>query len=551
MATDIKAPSFPESVAEGTVATWHKKPGDSVSRDELIVEIETDKVVLEVVAPADGTVEEIAVQEGEVCQSEQVLGRLGEGGKSAAQGSTDKEDSADEQDREEEASSSKSSSDKPAEACESGGEKPKTSGASVDVKAPSFPESVQEGTVASWNKKVGDPVKRDEVLAEIETDKVVLEVVAPSDGALTEILADEGSQVTSEQVLARFGEGNGDAVGASAESRGDDSQAEIGDANAEQDEKVGDKVLAPAARKLVAEHDLDVNRIQGTGKGGRILKEDVQKAVDAGSAKKGGGDKPASSGSASGGAGVSQKAAAPATAAIQGDRPEQRVPMSRLRQTIAKRLVQAQQTAAMLTTYNEVDMSAVMALRSQYKDDFQKAHDVKLGFMGFFVKAATEALKRFPDVNASIDGTDIVYHGYQDIGVAVSTPRGLVVPVLRDTDSMKLADVEKTIGDFGKRGRDGKLGIEDMQGGTFTITNGGIFGSLMSTPILNPPQTAILGMHKIQERPMAVNGKVEIRPMMYLALSYDHRMIDGKDAVQFLVAIKSLLEDPARFLLDV
>ncbi|ART62014.1 2-oxoglutarate dehydrogenase complex dihydrolipoyllysine-residue succinyltransferase [Kushneria marisflavi] len=536
MATDIKAPSFPESVAEGTVATWHKKPGDSVSRDELIVEIETDKVVLEVVAPADGTVEEITVQEGETCESEQVLGRLGEGGQSAPQGEK----------KAEQGKEGKASSDKPADASKSDS-KSSAAGASVDVKAPSFPESVQEGTVASWNKKVGDSVKRDEVLAEIETDKVVLEVVAPSDGALTEILAEEGSQVTSEQVLARFGEGGGDAAGASAESRGDDSQAESGDANAEQDEKVGDKVLAPAARKLVAEHDLDVNRIEGTGKGGRILKEDVQKAIDAGSAKKGGGEKP----SASSGAGVSQKAAAPAGAAIQGERPEQRVPMSRLRQTIAKRLVQAQQTAAMLTTYNEVDMSAVMSLRSQYKDDFLKAHDVKLGFMGFFVKAATEALKRFPDVNASIDGTDIVYHGYQDIGVAVSTPRGLVVPVLRDTDSMKLADVEKTIGDFGKRGRDGKLGIEDMQGGTFTITNGGIFGSLMSTPILNPPQTAILGMHKIQERPMAINGKVEIRPMMYLALSYDHRMIDGKDAVQFLVAIKSLLEDPARFLLDV
>ncbi|WP_438767841.1 2-oxoglutarate dehydrogenase complex dihydrolipoyllysine-residue succinyltransferase [Kushneria sp. TE3] len=553
MATDIKAPSFPESVAEGTVATWHKKPGDSVSRDELIVEIETDKVVLEVVAPADGTVEEITVEEGETCQSEQVLGRLGDGNQSAKQdkGSADtKNEEKGGQDKEEKAAESKASSDKPAESCESGGDKPATSGTSVDVKAPSFPESVQEGTVASWNKKVGDPVKRDEVLAEIETDKVVLEVVAPSDGALTEILADEGSQVTSEQVLARFGEGGGDAAGASAESRGDDSQAESGDANTEQDEKVGDKVLAPAARKLVAEHDLDVNRIEGTGKGGRILKEDVQKAVDAGSAKKqkGGGDsKPA----ASADTGVSKQAAAPATKAIQGERPEQRVPMSRLRQTIAKRLVQAQQTAAMLTTYNEVDMSAVMSLRSQYKDDFQKAHDVKLGFMGFFVKAATEALKRFPDVNASIDGTDIVYHGYQDIGVAVSTPRGLVVPVLRDTDSMKLADVEKNIGDFGKRGRDGKLGIEDMQGGTFTITNGGIFGSLLSTPILNPPQTAILGMHKIQERPMAVNGQVEIRPMMYLALSYDHRMIDGKDAVQFLVAIKSLLEDPARFLLDV
>lgn len=543
MATDIKAPSFPESVAEGTVATWHKKAGDSVARDELIVEIETDKVVLEVVAPEDGTIEEIAVQEGDTCESEQVLGRIGEASASAESGQGDAPQ------KEETSEKGNAGADRPAEAGASGGDKPSASGSTVDVRAPSFPESVQEGTVAGWNRKVGEQVKRDEVLAEIETDKVVLEVVAPSDGALTEILAEEGSQVESEQVLATFGEGGGDASGTSAESRGSDSQAESGDANTESDETLGDKVLAPAARKLVAEHDLDVNKIEGSGKGGRILKEDVQKAVDAGSAARESGKGAGETGASQGG--VSRQAAAPATPAVEGERPEQRVPMSRLRQTIAKRLVQAQQTAAMLTTYNEVDMSAVMALRSQYKEDFQKAHDVKLGFMGFFVKAATEALKRFPDVNASIDGTDIVYHGYQDIGVAVSTPRGLVVPVLRDTDSMKLADVEKNIGDFGKRGREGKLGLDDMQGGTFTITNGGIFGSLLSTPILNPPQTAILGMHKIQERPMAVNGQVEIRPMMYLALSYDHRMIDGKDAVQFLVAIKSLLEDPARFLLDV
>ncbi|MGO1431247.1 MAG: 2-oxoglutarate dehydrogenase complex dihydrolipoyllysine-residue succinyltransferase, partial [Halomonas sp.] len=282
----------------------------------------------------------------------------------------------------------------------------------------------------------------------------------------------------------------------------------------------------------------DVAKIEGTGKGGRILKEDVQKAVKEGSAKK----------AAKAAAAPAKAAAAPA---VEGERIEKRVPMSRLRKTIAKRLVEAQQTAAMLTTYNEVDMTEIMALRAQYKETFLKAHDIKLGFMGFFVKAASEALKRYPDVNASIDGTDIVYHGYQDIGVAVSTDRGLVVPVLRDTDSMKIADVERTIVDFGKRGRDGKLGMDDMIGGTFTITNGGTFGSLMSTPIINPPQTAILGMHKIQDRPMAVNGKVEIRPMMYLALSYDHRMIDGKDAVQFLVTLKGLLEDPARLLLDV
>ncbi|MFB9146567.1 2-oxoglutarate dehydrogenase complex dihydrolipoyllysine-residue succinyltransferase [Halomonas alkalicola] len=509
MATDIKAPTFPESVAEGSVAAWHKKAGDSVERDELIVEIETDKVVLEVLAPEAGTLIEVLAEEGDTVESEQVLGRIGEGkAKPAAAKAEPKSDAK---------------ADTPAA---SGGKQ-------HEVKAPTFPESIQEGTVARWNKQVGESVKRDEVLAEIETDKVVLEVVAPADGALTEIKAEEGSQVESEAVLAIFTEGAGGAATAA-----DETPAASADDGAS-DEKVGDMILAPAARKLVAEHDLDVSKIEGTGKGGRILKEDVQKAVKEGTAKKAA--KPA---------GGAAKAAA-AAPAFEGERPEKRVPMSRLRQTIAKRLVQAQQTAAMLTTYNEVDMSAVMALRAQYKDSFAKTHDVKLGFMGFFVKAASEALKRFPDVNASIDGTDIVYHGYQDIGVAVSTDRGLVVPVLRDTDSMKIADVEKGIVDFGKRARDGKLGIDEMQGGTFTITNGGIFGSLMSTPILNPPQTAILGMHKIQERPMAVNGKVEIRPMMYLALSYDHRMIDGKDAVQFLVTIKELLEDPARLLLDI
>ncbi len=511
MATEIKAPTFPESVAEGSVAAWHKKAGDSVERDELIVEIETDKVVLEVLAPEAGTLTEVLAEEGDTVESEQVLGRIGEGKAKKTEAKAEKKDDA------------------KAEKSAAG------DGKKHEVKAPTFPESIQEGTVASWNKQVGEAVTRDEVLAEIETDKVVLEVVAPADGVISEIRAEAGSQVESEAVLAIFTEG----AGGSADTAADEVPATSADDGAS-DEKVGDKILAPAARKLVAERDLDVNRIEGTGKGGRILKEDVLKAVKDGSAKKS--TKPADSGAA--------KAAA-AAPAVEGERPEKRVPMSRLRQTIAKRLVQAQQTAAMLTTYNEVDMSAVMDLRAQYKDAFAKTHDVKLGFMGFFVKAASEALKRFPDVNASIDGADIVYHGYQDIGVAVSTDRGLVVPVLRDTDSMKIADVEKGIVDFGKRARDGKLGIDEMQGGTFTITNGGTFGSLMSTPIINPPQTAILGMHKIQDRPMAVNGKVEIRPMMYLAVSYDHRMIDGKDAVRFLVTIKELLEDPSRLLLDI
>lgn len=392
----------------------------------------------------------------------------------------------------------------------------------VEIKAPTFPESVAEGSVATWHKQPGEAIARDEILVDIETDKVVLEVPAPVDGVLEQIIAAEGETVASEQLLAIIKQG---AVAAPAPA----ATAAPAAAVAEEFEQVGDLRVAPAARKLAAEKNLDLAKITGTGKGGLITKEDVAKASQA----------PA--------------AAAPVTVQVAaGERIQKRVPMTRMRQTIAKRLVEAQQTAAMLTTYNEVDMLPIMNLRKQYKDLFEKRHEgVRLGFMSFFVKAATEALKRFPDVNASIDGTDIVYHGYQDISIAVSTPRGLMVPVLRDCGSQSLADIEANIADLGQRGRDGKIGIEELQGGTFTITNGGVFGSLMSTPIINPPQTAILGMHKIQDRPVAINGEVVIRPMMYLALSYDHRMIDGKDAVQFLVTIKELLEDPARILLDV
>ncbi len=402
----------------------------------------------------------------------------------------------------------------------------------TEIKAPVFPESVADGTIVNWAKQPGEAVARDELLVEIETDKVVLEVVAPADGVIKEIIQNVDATVLSDELIAIFEEGAAPAAATPAQAV-EDSAAE------EETVQVGDKILSPAARKLAQENNLDVAKLNGTGKGGRVTKEDVLKAVEAGTAK-------------AAPAPAAAPAAAPQVNVEAGERVEKRVPMSRMRQTIAKRLVDAQQTAAMLTTYNEVDMKPVMELRKKYKDMFEKKHNgTRLGFMSFFVKAAAEALKRFPDVNASIDGTDIVYHGYYDIGVAVSTERGLVVPILRDTDTMSLADVESTIGDFAKRGRDGKLGIEDMTGGTFTITNGGVFGSLMSTPILNPPQTAILGMHKIQERPMAVNGQVEIRPMMYLALSYDHRMIDGKNAVQFLVTIKELLEDPARILLEV
>ncbi|MFL1485026.1 2-oxoglutarate dehydrogenase complex dihydrolipoyllysine-residue succinyltransferase [Marinobacter sp. LN3S78] len=413
---------------------------------------------------------------------------------------------------------------------------------STEIKAPVFPESVAEGTVATWHKKPGEACERDELIVDIETDKVVLEVVAPADGVIEEIVKDEGDTVESGEVIGKF------KAGAAGESKpadkGDSGKEETSAAKQEAPASSGDSapatsgeaILSPAARKLAEENNVDPDSIKGSGKGGRVTKEDVQAHID--------------SGKSSGGAPAAAQPT-PAAELPAGERPEKRVPMTRLRASIAKRLVQAQTDAAMLTTFNEVNMKPVMELRKEYKEAFEKRHGIKLGFMSFFARAATEALKRFPAVNASIDGNDMVYHGYQDIGVAVSTDRGLVVPVLRDVDGMGLADIEKKIVEYGQKAKGGKLGIDEMTGGTFTITNGGIFGSLISTPILNPPQTAILGMHKIQERPMAVNGQVEILPMMYLALSYDHRMIDGKEAVQFLVAIKEMIEDPTRILLDV
>lgn len=410
---------------------------------------------------------------------------------------------------------------------------------SIEIKTPTFPESVADGTVATWHKKPGEPIQRDELLVDIETDKVVLEVVAPADGTMKEVFKEEGEVVLSNEVLGIFVAG---AVSGAA--------ADVLSSTDSEDETVttGDVIMSPAARKIAEENNVLPASIKATGKDGRVTKEDILNHL------KGGNEVavpvPAPK-TETPKAPVAAASAGSAPMMDQGDRIEKRVPMTRLRATIARRLVNAQQSAAMLTTYNEVNMKPVMELRRKYKEQFEKTHGVKLGFMSFFVKAATEALKRFPAVNASIDGNDMVYHGYQDIGVAVSTERGLVVPILRDTDNMGLAEVESTIGDFAKRARDGKLGIDDMQGGTFTITNGGTFGSLMSTPILNPPQTAILGMHKIQDRPMAVDGEVVILPMMYLAVSYDHRMIDGKEAVQFLVTIKELLEDPARLLLDI
>ncbi|AZC74665.1 Dihydrolipoamide succinyltransferase component (E2) of 2-oxoglutarate dehydrogenase complex [Pseudomonas chlororaphis subsp. piscium] len=404
----------------------------------------------------------------------------------------------------------------------------------IEIKAPTFPESVADGTVATWHKKTGDAVKRDELIVDIETDKVVLEVLATADGVLGAIVKNEGDTVLSDEVLGSIAEGAAAAAAPAA------AAPAVAQAAAPAAEGEDDPIAAPAARKLAEENGINIASVAGTGKGGRVTKEDVVAAVAAKKAAP---------------AAAPAKAAAPAAAApvfAAGDRVEKRVPMTRLRAKVAERLVEAQSNMAMLTTFNEVDMTEVMALRSKYKDLFEKSHNgVRLGFMSFFVKAATEALKRFPAVNASIDGSDIVYHGYADIGVAVSSDRGLVVPVLRNAELMSLAEIEGGIATFGKKARDGKLSMEEMTGGTFTITNGGTFGSMMSTPIVNPPQAAILGMHNILQRPMAINGQVVIRPMMYLALSYDHRLIDGKEAVTFLVTIKNLLEDPARLLLDI
>ena len=406
----------------------------------------------------------------------------------------------------------------------------------MDIKAPTFPESIADGSVAEWHHQVGDFVAKDALLVDIETDKVVIEVYSPEDGVLTTIMKAEGETVLSEEVIAQFTPGSG-AAGEDADSANVEAVTAVSEA---------DRFASPAAKKLAAENNLDWSSIAGTGKDGRITKEDVATAIA----------EPALAAPAV----VSSEPTAPAASNVpqpvavdlsDEGRVERRVPMTRLRASVAKRLVAAQQNAAMLTTFNEVDMQPIMTLRKRYQTEFQKAHnDTRLGFMSFFVRAATEALKRFPAVNASIDGDDIVYHGYYDIGVAVSTERGLVVPVLRNTDALSLAQIEDEIGAFGAKARDGKLALEDMAGGTFTISNGGIFGSMLSTPILNPPQTGVLGMHNIQERAVVVDGEIVVRPMMYLALSYDHRLIDGREAVQFLVAIKGMIEDPARILLE-
>ena len=424
----------------------------------------------------------------------------------------------------------------------------------IEVKVPQLPESVVEATLVNWHKKPGEAVKRDENLIDIETDKVVLELPAPGDGVLAEITRPDGSTVTSNDVIAVIDTerkaGGAPADGAAAAKPAAAAAAAVPEASTT-GRRAGDGPTAlPAARKMMADENVPASTVTGTGRGGRITKGDVAAAIGARA------ERPAAEAPAAPAPGAHTPApSAPAAPSVQlrgslGARPEQRVPMSRLRARIAERLVESQSTAAILTTFNEVNMQPVIELRNRYKDRFEKEHGVKLGFMGFFVKAAVHALKKFPLVNASIDGNDIVYHGYYDIGIAVGSPRGLVVPIVRDADQLSIADIEKQIGDFGKRAQEGKLTVEELTGGTYTISNGGVFGSMLSTPIINPPQSAILGVHATRERPVVENGQVVVRPINYLAQSYDHRIIDGREAVLSLVAIKEALEDPARLLLD-
>ncbi|PZX18234.1 2-oxoglutarate dehydrogenase E2 component [Palleronia aestuarii] len=518
--TEVRVPTLGESVSEATVASWFKKPGDSVEVDEMLCELETDKVTVEVPSPAAGELAEIVAAEGETVGVDALLANIAEAGNAGPEETKPKAST------EKKTQDGYSGADTP-EPEESGSTETAKGGGEVDVMVPTLGESVSEATVGTWYKKEGDTVEADEMLCELETDKVSVEVPAPQAGTLGKILKAEGDTVEAGGKLATLLAG-----GAAASSAPKDDAPEP---SASSDAKDGgDTEDAPSAKKLMAEKGLSPDDVTGTGKDGRIMKEDVLKAAEGGAKPKAEAPKP------------TPRAPSPAEDADG----EERVKMTRLRQTIAKRLKEAQNTAAMLTTYNEVDMTGVMELRNEYKDLFQKKHGVKLGFMSFFTKACCHALKEVPEVNAEIDGTDVVYKHFVHMGIAVGTPTGLVVPVIRNADDMSFATIEKSINEMGVKARDGKLSMADMQGGTFTISNGGVYGSLMSSPILNPPQSGILGMHKIQERPMVVNGKIEIRPMMYLALSYDHRIVDGKGAVTFLVRVKEALEDPRRLLMD-
>ncbi len=503
--TDITVPTLGESVTEATVGKWLKAAGDPVAKDDVLVELETDKVAVEVSAEEAGTLSEIVAQEGDTVEIGALLGKLGRGSNGAAKT----------------APAAEKTSPKPAAT---------SSGATEDVLVPSMGESVSEGTIGTLLKQIGERVSKDETIAEIETDKVALEVPASADGVVAEWLVSEGDAVTPGSIVARIRAGDGGA--STNEARKTDTHAEA--ATPAQTDAVnagkGDRPVSPAVRRVSAEAGVDPSDIPGTGRDGRATKADAL-------------------------AYVNRAPSAPAPSVAKTPRDigprEERVRMTRLRQTIARRLKEAQDSAAMLTTFNDVDMTEVMNLRKLYKEAFLEKHGVKLGFMGFFTKAVVAALKEIPAVNAEIDGTDIIYKNHYDIGVAVGTDKGLVVPVIRDCDELSIAGVEREIGNMGRKARDGELTIDDMQGGTFTISNGGVYGSLMSTPILNPPQSGVLGMHRIEQRPVAINGEVKIRAMMYLALSYDHRIVDGKEAVTFLVRVKEALEDPERLLLDV
>jgi 2-oxoglutarate dehydrogenase E2 component (dihydrolipoamide succinyltransferase) len=521
MTVEVRVPVLGESVSEATVATWFKKPGDAVAVDEMLCELETDKVTVEVPSPAAGTLGEIVAAEGTTVGVNALLATLTE--KKAAAGKPAKADV--------------SSSAAPSKAA-AAPEAPASD--AVKVMVPTLGESVTEATVSTWFKAVGDTVAQDEMLCELETDKVSVEVPSPAAGVLSEILAPAGSTVQAGGQLAVIG---GATAGAAAS-----AAAPAPAAAAAPDAGGKDVENAPSAKVMMTEHGLSPDQVQGSGKDGRIMKEDVARAIAAPSAPAPRAEAPATAQAPAPAAPPAQAPRAPMPAEDLAR--EERVKMTRLRQTIARRLKDAQNTAAMLTTYNEVDMSAVMDIRNAYKDAFEKKHGVKMGFMSFFVKACCHALREVPEVNAEIDGTDIVYKNYVHMGVAVGTPTGLVVPVVRDADRMGFADIEKKIAELGLRARDGKLSMAEMQGGSFTISNGGVYGSLMSSPILNPPQSGILGMHKIQDRPMVVGGQIVIRPMMYLALSYDHRVVDGKGAVTFLVRVKEALEDPRRLLMD-
>ena len=501
MTTEVRVPTLGESVTEATVATWFKKPGETIAVDEMLCELETDKVTVEVPSPVAGTLGDIIAAEGETVGVDALLATIAEGDAAPA-------------------AVPAAASGAPAPAAAASG------GDSVDVMVPTLGESVTEATVSTWFKAVGDSVAQDEMLCELETDKVSVEVPSPAAGVLAEIVAAEGTTVDASAKLAVISSSGAVAAAPAAAAAPASAPAAASK----------DIENAPAAKKAMAEAGSSPDAVTGTGRDGRVMKDDVAKAVAAASA-------------------APPPAAAPASAprapvAADDAAREERVKMTRLRQTIARRLKDSQNTAAMLTTYNEVDMTEVMALRNEYKDLFLKKHGVKLGFMSFFTKACCHALKEVPEVNAEIDGTDIVYKNFAHIGVAVGTDKGLVVPVVRDADQMSIAEIEQEIGNLGRAARDGKLSMADMQGGTFTISNGGVYGSLMSTPILNAPQSGILGMHKIENRPVVRNGEITIAPMMYLALSYDHRVIDGKEAVTFLVRVKESLEDPQRLVLD-